>query len=73
MTPVKYTGEFIERYAIWFAHNGLCCYCGRHCEFRDCQIDHIIPQLLSRYEYRTELLDILNQMNMKFCYLFNII
>ena len=66
MTPPKYIGQKNERYAIWFAHNGFCCYCAKHYEFRDCEIDHIIPQGLSRYECRAELLDILNRISTKF-------
>jgi 5-methylcytosine-specific restriction endonuclease McrA len=66
MTPPKYTGELIERYAIWDAHNGLCSYCGRWIEFNYCQIDHIIPRRLSQYKYRTELSDIFNQISTMF-------
>ena len=33
-----------EREAIYNKYNGHCAYCGRNIEYKDMQVDHVIPQ-----------------------------
>lgn len=43
----RQVGE-IERVAIWTAHSKRCAYCGEPLRYADLEIDHILPQSLTR-------------------------
>ena len=36
----------IDRAAVYEKHDGHCAYCGRKIEYKDMQVDHILPQEL---------------------------
>jgi len=38
-----------EREQIYAKYNGHCAYCGKEIEYKDMQVDHLIPQRNARY------------------------
>ena len=38
------------RHQIWKKYNGHCAYCGKQIEYKDMQVDHVIPQAMLIYE-----------------------
>lgn len=66
MTPPRYNGELAERYAVWSAHKGMCCYCGKFRSFNNSVIDHIIPQKFNQYKYRNRLNEIIDEISVIF-------
>lgn len=38
-----------ERLQIYNKYGGRCAYCGREIEYKDMQVDHIVPKRIDRY------------------------
>jgi hypothetical protein len=40
--------DYADKYAFYLAYDQVCGYCGKHIEYGDVQIDHVLPQHLAR-------------------------